>query len=185
MSVFDLLVYLIAPEASLVIVAVRTRRDLRSHGARPAAYVLLAIAAALSILAPPVFLWRRDWVAVAMFTPAVVIYFVPSLAVRLTGGASPLRGLTSDAKEIASRCARVERTNTATVEEELWLRERVQGLERWRVPETAELIGLYHEKVMDLLYGRDREQFAERSTARDTRINELLAALQKPRQQEN
>jgi hypothetical protein len=185
MSPFDLLVYLIAPEVGLGIVAVRTQGDLRSHGARPAAYVLLAIVTALSVLAPPVFLWRRDWTSVAMFVPAVAIYFVPSLAVKLTGGPSPLRGLTADAREMASRCARVERTNTATVEEEAWLRKRAEGLERWRTPETAELIEIHREKVMDLLYVQDRERFAERTAARDARIEELFAALRKRKQQEH
>jgi hypothetical protein len=174
MSVFDLLVYLIAPEASLVIVAVRTRRDLRSHGARPAAYVLLAIAAALSILAPPVFLWRRDWVAVTMFTPAVLIYFVPSLAVRLTGGPSARWGLALAAKQIRKRWEEIAESGGGTQADADWLMSQSRLLDRWRSPDTAELIDLYQEKISDLLFHDDREEFKRRVAAREARIDKLL-----------
>lgn len=177
MSAQQLLLSL-AFEGSLVLMARWLRRDLHRSGARRLAY---AMASGAVILAVPVPLavWlvigAPAWFPLALFLPVALAYPFPGLLVRATGGPLPLWGLAKASTELSVRWSRMAAALEMTDEDRAWLRSRSTGLERWRTPETSELIDLYQAKIADVLQPIEGspEEFDKRVAARNARIDEL------------
>jgi hypothetical protein len=166
---------LVASEVSLAAMAVVSARNLRHRGGRNLAYVVLGIVALLGALAPPCAAWVSPWASIALLIPIAMAYIRPAGVVSITGGPLPRWGLAQDAREISARWDAIGNGQDQE-RDAIWLLEHSRRLDRWRSPQTAELIDLYQEKVQDLLYHQDREGFKKRAAARNARIEELLSS---------
>jgi hypothetical protein len=153
-------------------------RDLRRAGARRPTYivavgaVILAVPSALNlwlILGVPV------WWSLPLWLPVTVIYVFPSILVWATGGPLPRWGLVGAAREISARWSQIAASLTITDGDRAWLQARSSTLERWRTPETSELIDLYQAKIADVVQPIEGsvEDFDKRVAARNARIDEL------------
>ena len=118
------------------------------------------------------------WVAWVLFFPGVAACLFTGPVVFLTGGPLPIWGLARTSREIQARWHQMAAVNHVTSEDPVWLVKRSKELDRWRLPETSELIDLYQLKIADLLAsGAESEGFAERAALRNARIEELLERL--------
>ena len=176
MSALQLVLSLVY-EGSLVLMAMRLRRELHRSGARRQAYALTS--GAVILAAPgPLSVWLVNgpvWLPLALSLPVFLAYPFPGLLVRATGGPLPQWGLAKASIEISARWNRMVAALEMTDEDRAWLRARSSGLERWRTPETSELIDLYQAKIADVLQPIEGnpEEFDKRVAARNARIDEL------------
>lgn len=177
MSAQQLLLSL-AFEGSLVLMVRRLWRELRRYGAHRRAYTVASVAVILAVPVPLAIWLVTDgpaWFPLALFLPVALVYPFPGLLVRATGGPLPRWGLAKASTELSVRWSRMVAALEMTDEDRAWLRSSSSGLERWRTPETSELIDLYQAKIADVLQPIEGnpEEFDKRVAARNARIDEL------------
>jgi hypothetical protein len=172
----------ITSEGVLAAIAISGWRELRRRGARGWAHIALVATWLVASLEGPV-VWAERvelpvWLAISALLPLVAASFLPGLLVRLTGGQRTAFALASASHRIARRWEAIAQADEPKDADAVWLMARSDELNKWRAPETNELIDLYQAKIADALaQAGDSEGFTARAAARNQRIHELTEEL--------
>ena len=167
-------------EVALFMVGPVMWRDLRRAGARRAGFALDAAAVLVAAAAPLVYwLVGGPWIVPALFAPVTILCWSPRLTVWVSGGPDPLHGLAKACWDVSARWQRMVAADEMTDRDRAWLRSSSEKLERWRTPDTSELVAIYQAKIADVLlpFEGSLEELEAREAARNIRINELREQL--------
>ncbi len=164
-------------ELGQVQVARSFRADLGRQGARAPAYAAAGVSIAFVVAVPFVY-WRLGPgglpLELLLCIPELVFYMSPRVLVFLSGGPQIRFVVAREQRRIKGIWNKKVASGTVTDDDVKWLKSASESLDRWRSPETSELIALYQEEVADILSDESADLLDSRERMRNTRVDELL-----------
>jgi hypothetical protein len=98
----------------------------------------------------------------------------PRVLVFLSGGPQIRFVVAREQRRIEGIWNKKVASGAVTDDDAKWLKSASESLDRWRSPETSELIALYQEEVADILSNESADLLDSRERIRNTRVDELL-----------